>query len=95
MNDRDLEKLYDFIREVVRDTVTSNSILNSPQKPPKVIGAEVISASGNDITLTLAGSLENMTITNCSGQTLSPGDLVEVMIKNGNYSNAFVLCKRP
>lgn len=94
MDKREMEKLYELIRDMITDVINSNSS-NTPQKPVKIIGAEVISVNGNDITVRLAGATTNTIIPNLTGQTLATSDMVEVVIKNGNYSNAFVGWKRP
>ena len=75
-------------------TIDSNSLTNAPQKPLKLIGAVVQSVSGSNITVRLAGeSTSNIVIPNLTGQTLATNDVVQVMIKNGNYGNAFVAFK--
>lgn len=95
MTERDMEKLLDLIRDMIRDSVNSNSLMNAPQRPVKIIGAEVVSVSGTDITVTLAGTTTNIEVPNFTGQTLATNDMVEVVIKNGNYTNAFIGWKRP
>lgn len=95
LSNRELERLYDFIRDTITHVVNSNSLMDSPQKPTKIIGAKVVSVNGNDITVTLAGENSNRVILNLTNQTLAANDTVEVVIKNGNYGNAFIGWKRP
>lgn len=52
--------------------------------------AKVISVSGSNITVLLAGYDTNITIPNKTNQTLIANDQVVCVILNGDFSNIFV-----
>ena len=79
--------IYDNVKKVVLQVIKELNI-------PLIISATVVSYSAPNAVVLLAGSSTNTTIPNKSGITLVANDIVEIIVKNGDYSNMFIGWKR-
>lgn len=83
----DVKALYIELTKLIKDVLSKEQV-------PKVISATVVSYASPNAVVKLVGSNVNITIKNFSGQTLTTNDIVECMVKNGDYSNMFIFAKR-
>ena len=79
--------IYDNVKKVVLQVIKELNI-------PLIISATVVIYSAPNAVVLLAGSSTNTTIPNKSGVTLVANDIVEIIVKNGDYSNMFIGWKR-
>lgn len=79
--------IYDNVKKVVLQVIKELNI-------PLIISATVVSYSAPNAVVLLAGSSTNTTIPNKSGVVLVANDIVEIIVKNGDYSNMFIGWKR-
>lgn len=83
-----IKLLYEEIGKYVTQLIRQQNI-------PLLISATVVSYSAPLATIRISGSSVDIpNIKNLSGQTLTANDLVEVVVKNGDYSNIFIGWKR-
>lgn len=76
---------------VLRDAF---QIFIKEENVPKIVSATVVSYAAPFATVQLVGSNETIILRNLSGQILSANQIVEITVKNGSYSNAFISSSR-